>query len=74
MEIVLILILLTLWLVITAGIAVAAFYIGYKCKSRQVPRAAPEPTEEQIRAEKRRKIENENMLFYTGDEQDDIKV
>ncbi len=77
MKIVLILILLTLWLVITVFCGMAGFYLGrrYKSNKEQKPRAEPiQPTEEQIRAEKRRKLENENMLNYSGDEQKDIKV
>ena len=74
MEIVLTLILLTLWLIITAVIAVAAFYFGSKAKPKQEPRAAPEPNEEENRKALRQEKETFNMLTYSGDEQDDIII
>lgn len=72
MNVLLVLILLTLWAVICAGCFGLGFYIGKRCKPQTPPRAAPEPTEEQKRNAEKRKIETNNMLTFNGDEQPDI--
>ena len=72
MNVVLVLILLTLWIVICAGCFGLGFYIGKIYKPQTQPRAAPMPTEEQKRNAEKQKIETNNMLTYNGDEQPEI--
>lgn len=66
-----ILILITFWMIACAFCAAVGFLVGQRKHRRAKP---PKPTEQQVRNARRAEQERNNMLSYSGDEQNDIDV